>query len=129
MITPEAAAWIRAHVWTGAMRKTHTEVPGVYTTCACQGGLTSWCQNGRCDRCHRATPLRDYATVICLRGGSRPAMLSEPFTHRTDVSATGPRFEQIAMVWLADRVCRWACPCTCHTASAAPVQLDLLEAS
>lgn len=125
----EAAAWIRAHAWTAGMRKIYKETPGFYTACACQFGTTTHCATGHCDRCHRATPLRDYATVIALPG-NRCAYFPEPYAHLTDVSATGPRYEDLAMVWLADRVCRWVCPHACHAAPAAPEQLDLFaEAS
>lgn len=127
-MTAEEAAWVRDHVWTTPMRKTYREVPGFYVTCACQGGLTSWCGIGRHDLCHRAAPLRSYETVICGRSGNDPRYFPEPYAHDTDVSATGARRERLAMVWLADRVCRWVCPDSCHTAPAAPVQLDLFGA-
>jgi hypothetical protein len=82
------------------------------------------CQASRCDRCGRGAPLRSYETVICLPG-DRPAFFAEPYRHRTDTSATGQRYEHLAMVWHADRVCRWICPCPCHAAPATPQQLDL----
>jgi hypothetical protein len=37
----------------------------------------------------------------------------EPYEHPTP-SITGPRRMREAMVWLADRICRWVCPCQCH---------------
>ncbi|MCU1615020.1 MAG: Lsr2 protein, partial [Frankiales bacterium] len=78
-------------------------------------------------KCHRATPLRSYETVICGRSGASPRYFTEPYEHPTDTSATGPRHEYLAMVWLADRVCRWVCDCSCgHPKPAAkPVQMDL----
>lgn len=123
--TPDEAAWIREHAWTGAMRKTHREVPGFYTTCACQYGMTTWCQIGQHDRCHRATPQISHETVVCKPGGTYPALFAEDFEHPDCTSVTGPHSTCLALVWLADRVCRWVCPCACHTAPAAPVQLDI----
>ncbi|MGV9779729.1 DUF6248 family natural product biosynthesis protein, partial [Streptosporangium sp. NPDC003464] len=37
-MTPGQAAWVREHVWTAGMRKTHREVPGATSHCACQWG-------------------------------------------------------------------------------------------
>jgi hypothetical protein len=112
-MTQDAAAWVREHVWTPAMRKTYREVPAFYSTCDCQFGATQWCQTGRHDRCHRAEPLVSCATMILRRGGLYPASFTEEFTHPTP-SATGPVTTSLAQVWLADRRCRWVCPCECH---------------
>jgi hypothetical protein len=130
-MTEAEAAWVRENVWTQPMRKTHREVPAFYVTCACQRSLTSWCGIGRCELCHRATPQRSYETVICGQSGNDPRYFPEPYAHDTDVSAIGPRRERLAMVWLADRACRWVCPHTCHAAPAKPVavQLDLFAAA
>ena len=114
-MTPDAAAWVREHVWTGAMRKTFREVPGFYLTCACQWG------NGPCrpssglprhDACHLGTPIWDYETIIGTKGGIGVTAFAEPYRHPT-ASATGWHRSHLAMVWLADRACRWACPCNC----------------
>ena len=107
------AAWIRDHVWTQAMRKQFAEVPGFYLLCACQYGPTTSCREGQHQRCHRAEPLRSDETYILKRGGIYPAYFAEPYAHKTDTSATGPQFTPAAQVWLADRVCRWVCPCDC----------------
>lgn len=114
--TADQAAWIRAHAWTPAMRKEHREVPGHTDTCACQWGPTSHCLHGRHDRCHRATSQRVWATVICGPDGVHPLSFAEPYEHETDTFATGRRPTTLALVWHADRVCRWACSCTCHDA-------------
>lgn len=123
----EQAAWIRANVWTQPMRKSYRETPGFYLACSCQAGLTHGCENGHHTTCHRATPLRDYHTVICGRSGEDPRYFRDRYQHQTDVSATGPRRVSLAMVWLSDRVCRWICPCPCgHPKPAAvPVQEEL----
>lgn len=108
------------------MRKTYRECPGFYSRCACQSGTSSHCQHGKCRSCARGTPLRSYETLLCGRDGM-PLYFAEPYAHKTDVSATGPRYEVLAMAWLADRVCEWQCPCSCHSAPAVaePEQLDL----
>lgn len=113
-MTPDAAAWIRDKVWTPAMRKQFAEVPGFYLSCACQWGLTTYCREGNHDRCHRAEPLRSDMTSILRRGGTHSAHFREPYAHKTDTSATGPKYTTVAQVWLADRVCRWVCPCDCR---------------
>lgn len=104
------------------MRRDHTG----RSACACQHGPSGHCAAGRCDKCPHGIPLRDFETYVCGRGGVTPLAFSEPYEHRTDASATGPRLENLAMVWLTDRVCRWTCPCPhgCHTAPARPEQLD-----
>jgi len=112
-LTALDAAWIRDNVWTPAMRKQFTEVPGFYLLCACQYGPTTSCREGQHQRCHRAEPLRSDETYILKRGGIYPAYFAEPYAHKTDTSATGPQFTSAAQVWLADRVCRWVCPCGC----------------
>lgn len=128
----QAAEWIRDHVWTSAMRTEYREKPDADTTCPCQWGPTSHCQRGAHDQCHRATPLRSYASMICGPDGVTPAAFPGPYEHEVDTFATGPQPTSYALVWLADRVCRWACSCPCHTAPAAattPVQLDLFGAA
>lgn len=113
--TAGEAAWIRGHAWTPAMRRTHRTVPGLTSTCACQSGLTSWCWHDQHGRCHRAAPLGDVHTFICGPDGETVLSFPQPYTHPTD-TATGPRRTYAAQVWLADRVCRWVCPCDCHDA-------------
>lgn len=115
----DVAEWIREHAWTGKMRETFREVPGFYLDCACQYGLTTLCRIGAHGACHRATSLHSAETTICWRG-DRPAHFKKPFRHKALTSATGPRRSRYAEVWLADRACRWRCPCDCH-----PRQLNL----
>lgn len=122
-MTPGQAGWVREHAWTQTMRKEYREVPGYYTSCACQYGASNWCQMGQCGQCRRADPLDVYATAVVRRKG-HPAFFAEPFQHPTR-DACGPKHSRTAMVWLADRVCRWVCPCRCHAMPAAPVQLGL----
>jgi hypothetical protein len=109
----EGAEWIREHVWTPKMRETFREVPGAYLRCACQHGTTHWCRVGRHDRCHGAAPLPDNETAI-LDCAEHPRYLPQPFEHLVLTGATGPRPSREALVWLADRTCRWVCPCSCH---------------
>ena len=111
------AEWIRAHAWTGRMRETFREVPGFYLSCACQYGTTTLCNNGNHDQCHRATSLHSSETTVCRRGGDRPAHFKKPLRHKAQTSAVGPHRSRYAEVWLSDRVCRWQCPCSCHTSA------------
>lgn len=110
---PEQAEWVRANVWTQGMRNQFLTSPGYYTTCACLSGMSSWCRTGKHERCHRASPLASWEGLICDRSGKYPVEFREEFRHPSQTSATGPSRERLAMVWLADRVCRWVCPCEC----------------
>ncbi|WP_326829699.1 DUF6248 family natural product biosynthesis protein [Streptosporangium sp. NBC_01810] len=114
-MTPDQAEWVRANIWTKPMRKQHRDVPLTASTCACQSGLTHWCQPdiGQHDRCRRATPLPTWETLICDRSGVYPAHHAEPHQHPTP-SITGPRYGCRAQVYLADRICQWICPCAHH---------------
>jgi hypothetical protein len=94
------------------MRKTHRELPLAFGSCGCQSALTTWCQEGGHGRCNRAEPMPEYETVITNKA-EQIAQFASLFAHPT-LSATGWHHEHVAMVWLADRVCRWVCPCECH---------------
>lgn len=114
-MTPDAAAWVRAHVWTPAMRAMFREVPGFWLTCACQHAGP--CQSSarhpdRHERCHVGTPLPTYETIIRPRGGTGVAAFSRPYRYPT-ASATGWHHTAAAQVWLADRRCAWRCACPC----------------
>ncbi|MFF0526571.1 DUF6248 family natural product biosynthesis protein [Actinomadura nitritigenes] len=113
MMTETAAAWVREHAWTSAMRKTFASTPGFFTACACQysGGE---CRHG--DRCHRREPLVIPIGSVMQRGGEYTALHPEPYQHPTP-TATGPQHTAHAQVWYADRTCRWVCDCECHTAA------------
>lgn len=113
-MTPDEFAWIRENVWTAAMRKTWREVPGATTACACQYGTTLQCQRGDCDRCHRATSLTMPIGYICRRDGETPLVFTQPYKH-PHATATQRVVTSLAMVWYADRLCRWLCPCDCHS--------------
>lgn len=118
------AEWIRGHAWTPKMRKTYAEVPGAYTACACEYGTTSHCQGGRHDQCHRAIPMPVHEGFVCGPTGVEVLAFKAPYQHPTE-TAVGRRCGFEAHVWLADRVCRWQCPCGCHQAPPLAVQLDL----
>jgi hypothetical protein len=111
-MSPAAAAWIRTHAWTPAMLKVHKHVPQFHSHCACQHGETGHCSGGQHRACVRGEPLPSCETYICGTDG-QVLHLPEPFEHPSP-SATGARRERAAMVWLADRVCKWRCPCSCH---------------
>lgn len=113
-MTPEEAAWVREHIWLRDMREIYRDTPGYYLACACQ-----W--NGPCindprrdvhTNCHVGRhPLPGRETWIQWPDG-RLCAFAEPYRHPT-ASATGWHYERTAMVWLADRRCRWACACDC----------------
>ncbi|GHE31435.1 hypothetical protein GCM10017673_37710 [Streptosporangium violaceochromogenes] len=113
-MTPDAAAWVRANAWTPAMRKTHAEVPGFYTLCACEwsGPCLNHPRPGVHETCHVGTPMFHYETVIEVRGGQAVASFSAPYRYPT-ASATGWHPSHLAMVWIADRRCAWRCRCDC----------------
>lgn len=118
-MSADAAAWVRANAWTPAMRRGLTSPSN--RLCACQDDhVTGWaCVSGQHDRCDYGQHP-DYETTIWRHGTVLPASLTKPMRHQPR-TAFGSR--TMAMVWLADRVCRRVCSCSCHVP--APVQLDL----
>lgn len=114
-MTPAEGEWVRANAWTRAMRK---EGADWRTACACQYMPTTYCTTGQHDRCHRATPSPpSWEALICDKTGIYPVYHAEPNRYPTP-SLTGPKRERVAQVWLADRMCRWRCGCSCHSAPA-----------
>ncbi|MEV4096935.1 DUF6248 family natural product biosynthesis protein [Streptosporangium saharense] len=138
MMTPDEAAWVREHVWTGAMRRTYAEVPGFYLTCACQwnGPCLNDPHPGTHATCHMGVPMYNYETIISGRGGVSVAAFKRPYRHPT-ASATGWHSSHLAMVWIGGRRCRWQCTCPCdhrhdvaHTPEnnpAWPVRYEVVE--
>lgn len=123
-MTPEQAAWVREHVWPKAMAGSLAPTD----VCPCQYGPSTWCLHGVCHRCEPADAVPFPETCITDKAGLVRSFAVSPYTHPT-VSAAGSSRSVYAMVWLADRVCRWACPHDCHQAPSAPLraveQLDL----
>ncbi|MFF4412146.1 DUF6248 family natural product biosynthesis protein [Streptosporangium sp. NPDC001559] len=114
-MTAAEAVWVREHAWTGAMRKTYKEVPGFYTRCACEWSgpcLNDPRRPGVHETCHMGTPIYNYETIISVRGGVGVAAFKQPYRYPT-ASATGWHLSPLAMVWIADRRCRWQCTCPC----------------
>lgn len=112
-MTPDIAAWVRTHVWTPAIRRDWTL--GL-DACVCQRGLSRECRAGDCGACPGRTGYPHPETYVTTpRGGV--ADLPGEYVHPTP-SASGAHRVRHAQVWLADRVCRWACPHECHTAAA-----------
>ncbi|MFC3984924.1 hypothetical protein [Streptosporangium jomthongense] len=113
-MTTAEATWVRDHAWTGAMRKTYKEVPGFYLTCSCQwnGPCLNDARPGVHEVCHMGVAMSYYETVIEVRGGQAVAAFPTPYRHPT-ASATGWHPSHLAMVWIADRRCRWQCTCPC----------------
>jgi hypothetical protein len=117
-MTPGEAAWVRQHVWTEGMRRVETATwPGHYTRCECQRGACHQCKRGVHERC-MGRPRQSREGMICDRTGVHPAIFATPYKHVTVDGSPHPT--PVAQVWLADRVCRWVCPCG-HPAQAEPV--------
>ncbi|NEA22657.1 DUF6248 family natural product biosynthesis protein [Actinomadura bangladeshensis] len=121
IMSPEAAAWIRDHAWTAPMRREDADAAPL---CPCQYGPCGYCLHGRHDTCinQQSWSKRRVAGYVCGRDGITPLDFPEPYGHETDASATVPHHTSIAQVWLADRVCRWVCPCDCRNAGAPPAK-------
>lgn len=66
---------------------------------------------GRHQRCHLGVPLPLSETIIMGRDQVAAAFV-EPYRYPA-ASATGWHPTRAAQVWLADRTCRWSCPCDC----------------
>jgi hypothetical protein len=114
-MTPAEAAWVRENVWTSSMRVLFKELPGFYLTCACQhsGPCTNAKDPGRHKRCHVGQhPLLRYETIISGWDGTYGVAFPTPYRFPT-ADATSWKYSRMAMVWLADRQCRWACSCDC----------------
>lgn len=106
-MTPVEAAWVRRHVWTNAMRLDAADKSEGFVVdfwkCACQWGLSAWCQPG--DGHHWCGPQESrpqWETLICEPSGVHP------------VRSPAMGEQRLAVVWLADRTCRRICPCACH---------------
>ncbi|MEQ4726252.1 DUF6248 family natural product biosynthesis protein [Nonomuraea sp. B19D2] len=110
-MTEDDAAWVRKHVWTDGMRRVQYKVhPGVYTRCECQRDVCYSCHRGVHERCI-GIPRQDREGMIAGKSGVHPACFKEPYKH---VTIDGPPHATcVAQVWLADRICRWACRCGC----------------
>lgn len=110
----DVAAWIRAHAWTKQMRRQYASTPAFWHTCDCQRSMSGHCANGDHRACGRGTPLPGCETYICNQR-DQVLHLPEVFAHPTlTAGGTHRSRTSIAMVWLADRVCAWRCPCGCH---------------
>ncbi|WP_449060612.1 DUF6248 family natural product biosynthesis protein [Planomonospora algeriensis] len=125
LFAADQAKWIRAHVWTQTMRNTHRHVPRAAASCSCQSGPSGWCLGGQHGRCQATSGLPHPETYITLKNET-VVSFAVPYEHPT-FSAVGAHRQAFAQVWLADRTCRYVCPCLCHTAPPGPVQLDLLD--
>ncbi|MFE6304984.1 DUF6248 family natural product biosynthesis protein [Nocardiopsis sp. NPDC057823] len=79
--------------------------PAQMTACACQWGSTGHCRNGNHSSCRAGVAELHAETYLTYADG---ACVVDP--------ATGQPIE----AWPAGRPCRWVCPCSCHTAAAAP---------
>lgn len=130
LMDPASAAWVWEHVFTATMRQA---APGYFLHCQCQWGLSGTCKAGQHDKCaHRRLtyPPGDETTVTDMQ--FHVLAFPNRYRHPTP-SVTGAHRMATAAVWLADRRCRWRCPCPCHSPSgdvaadaAGPAQLALV---
>lgn len=118
-MTPAEAAWIREHVWTPAMRKARAEMA---SRCACQYGPTAHCLAGRHAQCGRGTPLPGPIGYV-TDNADGVLGFAAPYEHPHE-TATGRHPTALAMVWYADRLCAWVCPCVCHARAPRMVPAD-----
>ncbi|WP_326646074.1 hypothetical protein OG884_15595 [Streptosporangium sp. NBC_01755] len=113
-MTPEAAAWVRTAVLEPL------SIPTPSPRCACQLGTYVTCHRGD----HQACPVVDAGIwgrlgeveTLIYRPGGQPAQAREAL-YRREMS---PRSNHVALVWLADRRCRWRCLCGCHEETHTP---------
>uniref|UniRef100_UPI003F49504A DUF6248 family natural product biosynthesis protein n=1 Tax=Amycolatopsis sp. CA-151526 TaxID=3239921 RepID=UPI003F49504A len=92
-MTKEQARWIREVVWTEHHRK-WCGGPRDWHRCRCQWGVSDNCRRGEhrtCTKIRSSGPLSGPDTYLTISGDKRLHVA----------------------VWLADRTCRWTCPCNC----------------
>lgn len=122
----DVAEWIFQHAFTKAMRQAP---PGFWRHCDCQNGPSGWCDAGQHAKCAHheiAYPPSYECTITNARW--MVLALPKPYRHPTPTVALPAGYRMHApMVWLADRMCRWRCPCQCHEFYGVPPgrQIDL----
>ena len=125
LVDNETALWILDNVLP-ATERAHPGLP-----CSCLLGLCGPCGRGECRRGREHDDCLNIRRPAAFYGGPEGHLLNRAGFVR------GPA------VWLADRTCRYRCPCTCWTeppanplperppavpASSRPEQLDLFGA-
>ncbi|MFI6814447.1 DUF6248 family natural product biosynthesis protein [Nonomuraea sp. NPDC050328] len=122
MMTPAQAAWVREHAWTSHLRSEYRADPQL-ALCACQFGLSRHCaasQHGTCH--HRAVHPSTEGVILDRRGHHArfPFDYQHAMPWRTPPGLVPPAPDAWASIWLANRMCRWTCPCDCHAPAAPP---------
>jgi hypothetical protein len=114
LIPDDETDWTRANAWTDQLRTQFTNGRDANLRCACHVDLTEYARPGEHCPCGRwVDPFAPmHETEIRGRYG-HARILPESYTHETR-TRIGPRHERLAMVWLADRLCRPRCSCDCH---------------
>lgn len=97
LVDHDTALWILDNVLTASARS-HPGVP-----CSCLLGLCGPCQRGECRR------GREHDDCLNLQRPSSWYGIEDTWITDRRGMVTGPS------VWLADRTCRYRCPCTCWT--------------
>ncbi len=106
-MTPEQAAWVREFAWPASWQR--SDLADV-TRCPCQRGISADCVAGRHGRCVAGVPrVETYIRDVHGRITHLPELPRHPA-----MTALGPCHTRAAQVWLADRTCRWLCPCPHH---------------
>lgn len=120
IMSPEAAEWIRDHVWPAWMRAMDDDYERgcfLLRMCACELGTCVACsQDGEHHHCltrqHGGRPLGWDMAVWAWTSGRLPV-----------------HGRALADVMVAGRSCRWTCPCGCHHADPTDAGEDLAAAS
>lgn len=103
-MTEDEASWVRAHAWPKALHRIDEAYPhGFHRWCSCERGICHSCACTRHEQCVSATGPRvdTDAGTVTDRGGFVVAVIQH-----------GP----------TQRPCRWICPCTHPSRSAAPAR-------
>ncbi|GGR04404.1 hypothetical protein [Kitasatospora griseola] len=87
---PQAAAWIREHVWPPTWLRNHQHIPGTFTHCACHKPPSAECQRGRHTECRDDN--RPTCETVIQTAAPRPATpIPTPTQARsTPASTTSP---------------------------------------
>ncbi|MFD5565903.1 hypothetical protein [Kitasatospora griseola] len=106
---PQAAAWIREHVWPPTWLRNHQHIPGTTHDCACHKPPSAECQRGRHTECRDDN--RPTCETVIQTAALRPARHPHPHTHPSQEYSG---INDLAWVWIAGPPCRRICRCACH---------------
>ncbi|MGP4027230.1 DUF6248 family natural product biosynthesis protein [Actinomadura sp. 3N407] len=112
IMSPEAAAWIRANAWTAQMREMDDSYPDgrgcfLYRISPCEMRRCGACDMGRCDRC------------ICQ--GETSGDPRWPLRWDSHVTLDGRAILRLYAVE-SQRCAGWVCTCACRNPAAEPAE-------